>query len=152
MNCSVSNDATGPALFGCAPGLLEMASRLNEAPDVPFEDTFFARAYSMSNDGWVMTWATLILTALLELMSMDEVRKVCKREGGRTRARCGRARVHAQMRIASPTMVSLPACAPLTRATPSPRCHERRISRPCARTAAAACLVPQLPQNVARPR
>ena len=84
MNCSVSNDATGPALFGCAPGLLEMASRLNEAPDVPFEDTFFARAYSLSNDGWVMTWATLILTALLELMSMDEVRKVCKREGGRT--------------------------------------------------------------------
>mmetsp|Transcript_11973 Transcript_11973/g.38063 ORF Transcript_11973/g.38063 Transcript_11973/m.38063 type:complete len:296 (+) Transcript_11973:92-979(+) len=84
VNCSVSNDATGPALFGCAPGLLDMASRLNEAPDVPFEDTFFARAYSMSNDGWLMTWATLILTALLELMSMDEVRKVCKREGGRT--------------------------------------------------------------------
>jgi len=38
VNCSVSNDATGPALFGCAPGLLEMASRLNEAPDVPFEE------------------------------------------------------------------------------------------------------------------
>ena len=39
-------------------------ARLAEAPDEPavlFSRDFFGRAYSMSNDGWVMTWASLAL-------------------------------------------------------------------------------------------
>ena len=43
---------------------------------------FFARAFSMSNDGMVMTLATLALTLLLELLSFDGVRQICGKKGG----------------------------------------------------------------------
>ncbi|GMH52268.1 hypothetical protein TL16_g01195 [Triparma laevis f. inornata] len=43
----------------------------------------FDQTYSTSNDGWVMAWATLFLTGLLEIVSMGEVTKVCRRTGGR---------------------------------------------------------------------
>ena len=39
-------------------------ARLTEAPDAPavlFSREFFGRAYSTSNDGWVMTWVSLAL-------------------------------------------------------------------------------------------
>ena len=36
----------------------------------------------MSNDGWVMTWATLVLTAVFELVSIDAVRKICQKKNG----------------------------------------------------------------------
>ena len=73
--------------FAC-PEFLE---RLEGAPDVPHYHlgsrewstaTFLSRAYSMSNDGWVMTWATIALTALLELLTIDVIRKVVQRKGG----------------------------------------------------------------------
>jgi sterol desaturase/sphingolipid hydroxylase (fatty acid hydroxylase superfamily) len=60
-------------------------ARLAGAPDEPavlLSREFFGRAYSMSNDGWVMTWASLALTFVLELLSLDAVRFVCRRKGG----------------------------------------------------------------------
>jgi len=88
MNCSVLDQgATAPAAaFACAPDLPELIVRLSAPPLVSEHllgsQGFFARAYSMSNDGWVMTWATLVLTALLELLSIDAVRKICQRKNG----------------------------------------------------------------------
>ena len=72
--------------FACVPDLPELISRLDGSPDAPQyllgSREFFSRAYSMTNDGWVMAWATLVLTVLLELLSIDRVRKICEREGG----------------------------------------------------------------------
>jgi len=72
--------------FACVPDLPDLISRLDGSPDVPQyllgSQEFFLRAYSMTNDGWVMTWATLVLTALLELLSFDYVRKICERKDG----------------------------------------------------------------------
>ena len=42
-------------------------ARLTEAPDAPavlFSREFFGRAYSTSNDGWVMTWVSLALSCV----------------------------------------------------------------------------------------
>jgi len=63
----------------------EFWARLAGAPDEPAalgSRLFFERAYSTSNDGWIMTWASLALTAVLELLSLDSVRYVCRRKGG----------------------------------------------------------------------
>jgi hypothetical protein len=52
-----------PTLMMAVPAFF---ARLAGAPDEPavlFSREFFGRAYSMSNDGWVMTWASLALTS-----------------------------------------------------------------------------------------
>ena len=48
-------------------------ARLAEAPDAPavlFSREFFGRAYSTSNDGWVMTWVSLALSCVDMCMHM----------------------------------------------------------------------------------
>jgi len=87
-NCSlIIDDSMSPrAAFACAPDLPDLIARLSGGPDdsdyLLGSHAFFARAYSMSNDGWVMTWATLVLTVLLELLSIDAARKICQRKSG----------------------------------------------------------------------
>lgn len=65
--------------------LVPYFAKLAGPPDEPavlFSREFFGRAYSWSNDGWVMTWASLALTAVLELLSLGAVRAVCRKKGG----------------------------------------------------------------------
>ena len=87
MNCSSYEASMTPAPgFVCMPDLPSLAARLNKAPDVPGyllgSQAFFGRSYSMSNDGWVMAWGTLVLTVLLEFLSADAVVNICKKKGG----------------------------------------------------------------------
>jgi len=62
-----------------------MAVRLNAEAAPPAELgslEFFQRAYSFSNDGFVMSLLTLALTLALELLSLDSLRAILKRKGG----------------------------------------------------------------------
>jgi len=57
--------------------------RLDEAPRKDaLETTFLERAFSTESDAFVMTSATMMLTLVLELVSLDAVRKVCRKKGG----------------------------------------------------------------------
>jgi sterol desaturase/sphingolipid hydroxylase (fatty acid hydroxylase superfamily) len=62
------------------PGWL---TRLDDAPLKHQPDVaFLTRAFSSDNDGVVMTLLTFALTAVLELMSFDAVRAVCRKDAG----------------------------------------------------------------------
>ena len=63
----------------------EWIHRLNEAPPqkAAYAGTpFVARTWSLQNDAVVMTLATFALTLVLELMSLDAVRKICTKNPG----------------------------------------------------------------------
>ena len=57
-------------------------ARLTEAPDAPavlFSREFFGRAYSTSNDGWVMTWVSLALKLCLHVHAHAQCRTHLRR-------------------------------------------------------------------------
>ena len=44
---------------------------------------FASSAYSLQNDGWLITIGTVSLTAMLELVSLKHVKSICESESGR---------------------------------------------------------------------